>query len=66
MPEPLVAGMPPGLILTGDYILRLDAISPASGADITGVIVSDVSIQSADFGPALTEGPYMLVPGPTS
>lgn len=71
MSEPLKTSMPPDLDLPDGYIVRWAAIDPTTGADVAGVVVSNVSI----FGTALgtgtggdgaPAGPYMLVPGPNA
>ena len=67
MSAPLVAGLPPDLDIDGGYILRFDAVDPATGATVSGVKVSAVAIGAADLAStAGTElaGPFMLVPGP--
>lgn len=64
---PLIAGLPPDLDLGGGYIIRFDAVDPATGATVSGVKVSGVSIDAADLAGnvlALDFGPFMLVPGP--
>lgn len=43
MPQPLVAGLPPDLVLSAGYVVRLTALDPASGAVVSGVTVADVS-----------------------
>jgi len=50
---PEKAAMPPNVALTGDYILRLNALDPTTGAQVAGVTVSDVTIQVVN----LTGGP---------
>jgi len=65
----ITAGMPDDLDLPDGYVLTWSAIDPVTGADVAGVVVTDVSI----FGTLLGDGsgsggtavgPYMLVPGP--
>jgi hypothetical protein len=62
--------MPQGLDLPDGYVVEWAAID-STGADVSGVIVTGVSI----FGTALgtgadggdtTIGPFMLVPGPAA
>jgi len=50
---PLTAAMPESIACTGDYILRLAALDPTTGAAVAGVTVSDVTIQVVN----LTGGP---------
>ncbi len=66
----LEAGIPPDLDLPDGYVVTWSAIDPVTGADVPGVVVSNVSI----FGTALGTGtggdfpigPFMLVPGPSA
>jgi hypothetical protein len=44
MPAPLIAGLPPDLDIGAGYSIRFAALDPASGAAITGVVGSDVSV----------------------
>jgi hypothetical protein len=67
MAEELIAGLPPDLELAGGYIIRLAAVDPTTGAAVSGVKVSDVSV----FGTPLADttadnlkGPFTLVAGP--
>ncbi len=66
MSLPLKTGLPAGLEVSGDYIIRWRATDPTSGADVSGVVVSNVSV----YGTPLTgtepvkQGPYELIPGP--
>lgn len=56
----------PGLTLTGGYTLVLEAISPTTGAAITGVSVDRIAIfgiDEAGDSTAVNSGPFMLVPG---
>ena len=71
MSSPVTAGMPADLDLPDGYVMEWAAIDPTTGADVAGVVVSNVSI----FGTALgtgsgngstVVGPYMLVPGPAA
>ncbi len=66
----LTAGMPEDLDLPDGYILTWAAIDPVTGADVSGVTVSNVSLfgtlldAGTDTGGQL--GPFMLVPGPSA
>lgn len=65
---PLVAGLPPNLQLNDGYVVRLTAIDASTGATVSGVTVSDATIQVVNLGGGsaqlLASGPYSLVPGP--
>lgn len=66
MARPLIAGLPPDCDLPDGYIVRFNAIDPNTGAAITGVQVSAVSIFATNLGLETSEtfGPFKLVPGP--
>lgn len=68
MAQKLKTGLPVGLEVAGKYTMRWRAVDPTSGADVSGVVVSNVSVfGTPDVGsiPA-KEGPYELIPGPDS
>lgn len=44
MAKALDAGLMPGIVAQGDWIIQVTAIDPASGALVSGVVVSNVSI----------------------
>jgi len=55
------------LALVGGSMIKLEAISPTTGAAITGVKVSAVAIYAIDKTEEigqLESGPFVLVPGP--
>jgi hypothetical protein len=65
----LDAPMPEDLDLPDGYLLTWAAIDPTTGADVAGVVVSNVSIFGTDLrtgtgGGDELVGPFMLVPGP--
>lgn len=71
MSAPLVAPMPADLDLPDGYIVTWAAIDPTTGNDVSGVVVSNVSIFGTKLGTGggngnTTVGPYMLVPGPAA
>jgi hypothetical protein len=70
MPQPLIAGLPPGLALPAGYQLRVNAIDPTSGANVTGLTVSNFSIFATNLvgtdASELEAGPFLLVPSPDS
>jgi hypothetical protein len=42
--------MPPNIVATGGWRIRLTAVDPTTGADVTGVVVSNASIAVRDIG----------------
>jgi hypothetical protein len=71
MAAALEAAMAVDLNLPDGYVVVWAAIDPTSGADVSGVVVSNVSIFGTALGSGLSSGteiagPYMLVPGPAA
>lgn len=66
MSAPQKEPMPPECTLDNGCTVEFAAISPTTGAAITGVKVSNANIyvESSASGEALNSGPFMLVPGP--
>lgn len=68
MAQPVTAGLPPGLTLGPNYIVRLTAVDPTSGDVVSGVNVSNTSLTVLQLSPGspsdLQAGPFLLVPGP--
>lgn len=65
MPRNDTASLIPGVVASGDWIIRICAIDPATGANVPGVKVSEASIAVRDIsGSQLGEAaPYpLLVP----
>jgi len=67
MPPALVAAMPPNLDLPDGYTVEWTAID-TSGADVSGVIVENVSLFGTNLGSGTSQSdlplePFMLVPG---
>lgn len=60
--------MPSDLDLPDGYIVTWAAVDPTTGADVSGVVVSNVSLFGTMLGTGdgggVTVGPFMLVPGP--
>lgn len=56
MPQPLIAPLPLDLVLASGYVVRFTALSPTTGATITGVRVTDVAFQvrPVNIGPGGT------------
>ena len=50
MAQPLTASLPEGLVLDAGYTVTLDAVDPATGAAVAGVVVSDATVTAAEFG----------------
>jgi hypothetical protein len=49
VPQPLIAGLPPDLDLSAGYVVRLNALDPATGLEVSGVALSDVSVFVTDL-----------------
>jgi len=69
MPKPLIADMPFQLDLDSGYTLRVTAVDPTTGVQVSGVNVSKVIIMAANLGDPgtvgdLEHGDWVLVPGP--
>jgi hypothetical protein len=69
MAIPLKAGIEDTLDLPDGYVVEWSAIDPTTGADVAGVVVTNVSLFGTMLGlgvggPPGLVGPYMLVPGP--
>jgi len=68
MAEPTEAPLPPDLDLAAGWVIRVNALSPTDGSQVSGVVVSDFSLLVTDLtggdGQGLQVGPFMLVPGP--
>ncbi len=68
MAVPLNAPMPDNLDLGPGFILRVTALSTTDGSVVSGVNVSNFSVELNNDGSVdlstLEVGPYMLVPGP--
>lgn len=57
MPTPLIAGLPPECVLSAGYVIRLTALDPTTGAVVTGVTLTDVSILVSQLtGPNVEDG----------
>ena len=48
MPAIDLAAMPPDLDLSAGYIVRVNALDPTTGAQVTGVTVTDFSLLVSD------------------
>lgn len=68
MPAPVTATMPPALELGAGYTLRVNAVDPSTGAQVTGVTLTSVTLTVSNIGGGaatdLEFGPFRLVPGP--
>jgi hypothetical protein len=69
MAAPTKAGIAPGLDLTSDFIVQFTALDPSTGAVVTGVSVSDVSllvenVNGGDLGdqPAFGDPLWISIP----
>lgn len=68
MSQLLAVTLPPNVHLWDGCIVRVAAIDPGTGDVVSGVNVSNVSLQVDEItggGPeSLVSGPFLLVPGP--
>lgn len=69
MAVPVDAPLPQLCDLPDGYVVQFAALDPGTGATVSGVTVSNVSIfgtllVTSATGGTGTEGPFMLVPGP--
>ena len=55
MPQPLIAGLPPDLILSAGYIVRVVALDPSTGATVSGVALTDVSLFVSDLNDSIQD-----------
>lgn len=63
MPQPLIAGLPPECILSAGYVVRVTALDPTTGAEVTGVVLGDVSLFVTDLRgnlPDTSTNPYLV------
>jgi len=47
--EPLIAGLPPDCELSAGYVIRIVALDPTTGATVSGVSLSDISLFVTDM-----------------
>ena len=67
MAQPLTVALPPSLELWGGCTIGVAALDPTTGAPVSGVDVSNVTIEvelTSGSEADLESGPFMLVPGP--
>jgi hypothetical protein len=65
MSKPLTVSLPPDLDLSAGYTIRVTALDANTGAEVAGVIVSDIAFEVDSHGSsALDFGPFLLVTGP--
>ena len=70
MAQKLTAGFPPDFDLPANFIVRVSALDPTTGALVSGVNVSNVAIVADSLTPGTSDsgfepvGPFLLVPGP--
>jgi hypothetical protein len=48
--EPFDLPMPPNLVCVGDYVIRVTAIDPTTGATVSGVNVTEITMQVDNTG----------------
>lgn len=70
MPLPLIAGLPAGLQLPDGFVVRVNALDPATSAQVTGVTVTNFSLYVTNLVGTdeadLEQGPWYVVPGPSN
>jgi hypothetical protein len=70
MPPVYSASMPPNLEITDGYTVRLTALDPTTGNQVSGVTVQDLVMENNLLGATTAEqlayGPFLLVPGPNA
>jgi hypothetical protein len=70
MAQKLDANFPDGLDLDELYTIRFAALDPTSGNPVAGVVISGAQIHAQNIGEleatALSVGPFVYVPGPSS
>ncbi len=68
MAQPLTVAFPPSLVLTDGWTVTIAAVDPTTGADVSGVEITEALLQveviEGAGGAALSSGPFMFVPGP--
>ena len=69
MAVPEIAPLPPDLDLPAGWLIRLRAVDPNTGSEVSGVTVTDFSLVVDDLTGGGGSGlpgtvPYALVPGP--
>jgi hypothetical protein len=66
--QPLTVAFPPDLTLTDGWLVTIAAVDPVTGADVSGVTITEalmqVEVLEGAGGAALNSGPFMFVPGP--
>ena len=69
MAKPIIVPMTPGLTASGNYIVRLTALDPTTGAVVSGVNITGGAILAIDLSPSpvanLSSGPFTLIPAAT-
>jgi len=66
MAQPLTVALPPNLDLWGSCVIRVTALNPTDGSEVTGVQVSNITLEVYQrAGGSLEYGPFVLVTGPS-
>lgn len=69
MAAKLTAPLAENLVLADGYTIRFAAVDPTTGADVSGVTITNVNIDGDTLGTstdAISTGPYLLVGGPNA
>jgi hypothetical protein len=62
MAQPLTVAFPPNLVMTDGWQVTIAAIDPATGADVTGVTITEALIQVDNIaGTALGSGAFKML-----
>lgn len=68
MADKINVAMPESMVIGDGWTVEWAAVDPVSGADISGVTVTNTNVVATDVSPAPQTneqlGPFMLVPGP--
>jgi hypothetical protein len=66
MSLPVKTGLPDQMPLDGHFIVRWSAVDPTTGADVSGVVITEASVYGEVTGDSniADSGSFLLVPGP--
>jgi len=62
MAQPLTVSFPPNLLLTDGWIVTIAAVDPTTGADVTGVRITEALMQVENLtGSDLSSGAFKML-----